>query len=51
MSKAERLQAQNDELKVMLAKLLLRVDALLARIDELETRLKQDSGFLPRSCG
>ena len=44
MSKTDRLQAENDELKAMLAKLLGRVDGLLSRIDELEARLKQDSG-------
>lgn len=44
MDEAERLQAENGELKVMLAKLLERVDGLLARIDDLEARVKQDSG-------
>ena len=44
MGETERLQAENGELKAMLLKLLERVDVLLARIDELETRLKQDSG-------
>lgn len=44
MGEAERLQVENDELKVLLVKVLERVDGLLARIDELEARLKQDSG-------
>jgi transposase len=44
MGETERLQAENGEFKAMLAKLLVRIDVLLARIDELEGRLKQDSG-------
>jgi len=44
MGELERLRQENVELKAVVVKLLERIDGLLARVKELEARLKQDSG-------